>query len=407
MVGPGPGAAPHAPAAHAHAVCWRECPPTCTTARRTSPGVDKTRIRTIVAPVPKPAAPNDVFAGQDGMGLPARSEGKLAGEYSGARGRRLAFRIRPSPSRSRRRPGERPAPSRNRPMPRPRPQILNQDQPTPRQKPPIARPEPPVPQREQPIPRRERPILRESAPSVSRSGQTPRERPAPPPEKPTPGDLEREYHARNRADRKDSKSKDQDSQQQEPKKEKPPAATSERRDAAGPEPLSLARPDDEREGHLADASATGRGSLLSRDRAGGAAPRSRRPASSRLLAPSAPRIAAISGVGGDPRGTPPPISPMTSKRVMAMRSFRPGFSPIAEPRVAMGQAHAARRGSQGQRDGPVAGQQRGIGLKSRDDPGRIQEGVPMPPIARSPRHRPRSRWRGGRIPAGIAARHPS
>lgn len=181
--------------------------------------VDKTRIRTIVAPIPKPAAPNDVFAGQDGKVYRRDPKGSWQ-VRTGSTWQRTRLPNPPvtppvvTPAR------ERPSPATNRPMRQPRPRITEPDQPTPRQPPAIARPEPrperPVPQREQPIPRRERPI-----PQREPERQTPRERPAPPPEKPTPGDLEREYRARNRADREDSSKKKDDSQQGEPKKENP------------------------------------------------------------------------------------------------------------------------------------------------------------------------------------------
>ncbi len=164
---------------------------------------DRIRVRSIARPIAPPIArpapvPDDVFAGKDGkvyrrdpkgtwqvrtgtkwkptnlptpllMPVPATPPGgEPASVPSASPSRREVIRQRGGPA------VEHVAPQRDTPRERPTP---------PREQ--------PTPPREQPTPPRERPA-------------PPRERPAPPSEKSTPGDLEREYHARQRSDRQDN-----------------------------------------------------------------------------------------------------------------------------------------------------------------------------------------------------------
>ena len=131
--------------------------------------------------------------------------------------------VPPQPRANRRRnePAvQRPVPERNR---RPEQPTRPAEQPTPPEERPKARPERPTPPTsERPTRRPERP-----APPPSERPAPPRERPAPSQEKPAPGDLEREYRARQRAER-DDESRNQKTQ--EPEKEKPNPRSREKRD---------------------------------------------------------------------------------------------------------------------------------------------------------------------------------
>jgi hypothetical protein len=201
--------------------------------------VDVVRVRSVVAPITRPIpTPNDVFAGKDGRVYRREPKGTWQVKTgTGWRPTRLpatptqvgtsvpppSFPTGPSsqPRTQRERtdqptPVQPPAVTRpdrpDQPTPAQPPVVTRPDQPTPR---PERRP-PPQPERQRPIPRpeRERPTPRERP-----APQPQRERPAPPPEKPTPGNLEREFHARERVNREEQKPKVEDSGKDRPQKD--------------------------------------------------------------------------------------------------------------------------------------------------------------------------------------------
>ncbi|HMI30172.1 MAG TPA: hypothetical protein VK527_00410 [Candidatus Limnocylindrales bacterium] len=163
---------------------------------RVDRSVDRIRVRSIVQPIARPVpAPDDVFAGKDGKVYRRDPKGTWAvrtgtkwkptklptpppatpPQERGPESHPSTEQSRPDVSRQRGGPAvEHVAPQRNNPRERPTP--------------PSERPTPPS---ERPAPSRERPT-------------PPREQPTPPREQPTPGDLEREYHARQRSDREDN-----------------------------------------------------------------------------------------------------------------------------------------------------------------------------------------------------------
>jgi hypothetical protein len=191
--------------------------------------IERIRVRPIVKPITRPAtAHDDVFAGKDGKvyrrdpkGWQVRTGTKWTPTnlpvaqpsvnppavnppavsppptLPSEEGRERvtpppAARSRPDVRRRRDPAVERRMPDRDNPP---------EERATPRRE----RPTPPSPPAERPAPPSERP----APPPVSQE-ETPaaRERPAPPPEKPEPGNLEREYRARQRADREDNADED-------------------------------------------------------------------------------------------------------------------------------------------------------------------------------------------------------
>ena len=213
--------------------------------QRVDLSASRTRVPSIARPIARPVTvANDVFAGKDGMvyqrdangtwkvregktwkpttlpspppAPPTPSRGALKpATPPPTKPSRPDVRSRPEP-----RSIERPAPPRDNPPP-PR------DNPPPRDTPPTRPPTPPsvrpsTPPSERPAPPPERPT-------------PPPERPAPPPSiRPTPGNLEREYRARERSGQGDNlgapppsarptpqREEPRDRKQQEPPKEKP------------------------------------------------------------------------------------------------------------------------------------------------------------------------------------------
>jgi hypothetical protein len=208
--------------------------------------VDRTRVRSVVAPIPRPMpVPNDVFAGQDGKVYRREARGKWQ-VRTGTKWKPTKLPLpTPAPTRGRAdvpAPPQRPPVARpDVPTPRPEPRIATPDEPAPRPKPPIERPERPEPRRERPLPREERrerpePRVQQPAPRPERpEPRVERERPAPPPEKPEPGDLEKEFRARQRSEesekekeksrkeeRKEERSKDQRDRQDRSNEERGP-----------------------------------------------------------------------------------------------------------------------------------------------------------------------------------------
>jgi hypothetical protein len=212
--------------------------------------VDVVRVRSVVAPIARPIPmPNDVFAGKDGKVYRREPKGTWQVQTgTGWRPTRLPATPPPSPSspppssqpstqpgRSRggpaiehRKPVQRGRPDQITPPP-PQPEPIS-DQPTPVQPPAVARPSQPDqptprPERERPTrPERPRPERERPAPPPERERPAPRperERPAPPQEKPVPGNLEREFHARERANPKTEDSGKDRPQKDDSQKDRP------------------------------------------------------------------------------------------------------------------------------------------------------------------------------------------
>jgi hypothetical protein len=213
--------------------------------------VDVVRVRSVVAPIARPIPmPNDVFAGKDGKVYRREPKGTWQVQTgTGWRPTRLPATPPPSPSspppssqpstqpgRSRggpaiehRKPVQRGRPDQITPPP-PQPEPIS-DQPTPVQPPAVARPSQPDqptprPERERPTPRPERPRPERERPAPPPERERPaprpeRERPAPPQEKPVPGNLEREFHARERANPKTEDSGKDRPQKDDSQKDRP------------------------------------------------------------------------------------------------------------------------------------------------------------------------------------------
>jgi len=148
---------------------------------RVDKNADPTRLRTIARSVP-PAAPtpNDVFAGQDGKVY--RRDPK--GGWQVRSGKNWAKTNLPSDTRQS-------GPAIEHPMPQPIDRQIEKPAPPPnRSNPP--EPERPAPEKRGQIPPPERP-------SKPQERGRPPAPPAPPPERSTPGNLEREFRARERA----------------------------------------------------------------------------------------------------------------------------------------------------------------------------------------------------------------
>jgi hypothetical protein len=193
------------------------------TVARVDRAFDRIRVRSIASPIPRPMTrpiaqpiapsvarparvPDDVFAGKDGKVY--RRDPKGGWQVNNGIAWRPTNLPKPRavpatpPRQQRDNPRERPMPPRERPTPPRELPTPPSERPAP---PPRERPMPPrerpTPPRERPTPPRERPTPPRERPTPQSERPTPpRERPAPPPEKSTPGDLEREYHARQRSD---------------------------------------------------------------------------------------------------------------------------------------------------------------------------------------------------------------
>ncbi|HYJ33903.1 MAG TPA: hypothetical protein VE326_11850, partial [Candidatus Binatia bacterium] len=179
--------------------------------------VDRVRSRSIARPITRPSpVPNDVFGGKDGRVYRREGDGtwrvRTGSEWKPTnipvlppsttttreREETPLPPAKPTPPQENRRRGEpaveRPAPPRNN----------TPDQPTPPRDRPLPPRERPAPPRERPIPPRERPTPPRERPEPPRERPSPRqERATPSRERPAPGDLEREYRARERSNRED------------------------------------------------------------------------------------------------------------------------------------------------------------------------------------------------------------
>jgi hypothetical protein len=206
--------------------------------------VDRVRNRSIARPIPRPSpVPNDVFGGKDGRVYRREGDGtwqvRTGSEWKPTnvpvlppatttqrdREETPLPPAKPMPPRESRRRGEpaveRPAPPRNIPTEQP---VPSRDRPTP----PRERPTPP---RERPMPPRERPMPPRERPEPPRERTTPPQEPSR--ERPAPGNLEREYRARERSNREDKPApppavrptpppeEPKDKKSEEPRKERP------------------------------------------------------------------------------------------------------------------------------------------------------------------------------------------
>jgi hypothetical protein len=168
---------------------------------RVDRSVDRIRVRTIASPIARPIlrpapVPDDVFAGKDGKVY--RRDPK--GTWQVRTGTKWKPTNLPTPPAA-------PLTQERGPESFPSTRPSQRDVSRQRNNPAVEHVAPQrINPRERPTPPREEPAPPPEQPTPSR------ERPAPPQERPTPGDLEREYHARQRSDREDNA---------EPQKERP------------------------------------------------------------------------------------------------------------------------------------------------------------------------------------------
>ena len=159
---------------------------------RVDRNAERIRVRSIAQPIARPATVrDDIFAGKDGKVYRRDTRGKWQVGTGTAWKPTILPTATPATRNSRpdvaRQRGDAAVEHR---MPVTKEEQPEENRPAPSQDRSTARPERPAPRQERPAPPQER-----QAP--------PPKQPAPAPDAPTPGDLEREYHARERADRGD------------------------------------------------------------------------------------------------------------------------------------------------------------------------------------------------------------
>ncbi len=189
--------------------------------------LDRVRVRTIAPRIARPVpAPDDVFAGKDGKVYRRETKGTWQ-VRTGTKWKPTSLPTPPATTVHNTPPPEAPEIRQRREMPaverrapqrnEPRERVTPPREPSPPPEQPSERPSPPS---ERETPSRERPSPPSDRPSP------PREQPAPS-EKPSPGDLEREYRARERVERDNSKS-DEKSEKERPERRSPENARPER-----------------------------------------------------------------------------------------------------------------------------------------------------------------------------------
>jgi hypothetical protein len=166
---------------------------------RVDRSVDRIRVRSIASPIVRPIArpapvPDDVFAGKDGKVY--RRDPK--GTWQVRTGTKWKPTTLPTPPAT-------PLPQEREAESFPSTRHSQRDVSRERNDPAVEHAAPQrINPRERPTPPREEPTPPTERPAPSRERPTPpSERPSPSRERPTPGDLEREYHARQRSDKGD------------------------------------------------------------------------------------------------------------------------------------------------------------------------------------------------------------